>query len=325
MTILFAGGEDIEFPDRTTGGMYTSSGFRTDYARASIDLTSDGYIRCPTVTPFSSAWLTFHWQRSSYWGNNNFRVGGLRNYSTDDWIGFGCGDSGGKVCIFKDDGSSLTTLAISNGAPVVGVVTLYRFDLQVLNYGTNGTVNVFVNNDLTVSYTGNIAFGETTLDQLEIRSNDGFAYASGRVSEVILADEDTRLMSLKTLTPNAAGDTNDWTGAYTDIDEIIVNDADTISTDTAEQDAQFNLTSLPAGNFDIKAVIATARMADGLGTLDAQLGIKTNGSVNLGSTITLDSGWQTFQQMWTQNPITASPFTISEINSLQAMVRSKSK
>lgn len=324
MTILLVGAEDIDFPDRDVIGMYTAGGYRSDYARAAINMNDICYLRSHTFTPLSSAWITCQWDRSSYWGGNDNRVIGFENSSNNDWIGFGSGDSASKVAIFKYNGS-LTRLAVSDSKPISAVSELYRFDLQVLNYGTNGTVNVFVNGALQVSYTGDIAFGQTTFDRIYIQSDDGLGDASGKISEIIVADEDTRLMSLKTLAPNASGDLNEWAGDYDSIDDITVNDADTVSTDTAEEDIQFNLSDLPAGNFDIKAVVASARMADGLGTLDAQLGIKTNGSVNLGSTQILDSGWETKRQIWTQNPITASPFTISEINALQGMMRSKSK
>ena len=327
MAILFAGSEDIDFPDKDINGISTSSSYcRTDFARACINMGgSPNYIKSPILTPFSSAWFSCIISRGSYWGGNDFSVIHFENSSNDHRIGIGSGDAVGKVCIFKYDGTTQTRLAVSSSTPLIQAVELHKIDMQVLNYGTNGTVNVWVDNNFCVSYTGNIASGGTTLDRLHIKTYQITGYASGYFSEIIVADEDTRLMSLKTLVPNAAGDTNEWTGAYTDVDEVVINDSDTVYTDTAEEDVQFNLTDMPAGNFEIKAVIASARIADGLGTLDAQLGIKTNGSVNLGSTITLDSGWQTARQMWTQNPITASPFTVSEINALQAMVRSKSK
>ena len=86
------------------------------------------------------------------------------------------------------------------------------------------------------------------------------------VSEVILADEDTRhFVGVASLAPSAAGDTNTWdSGAYTDIDEAVLDDADMLKSGTAAQDFNCNLNDLPAGDFDIGGVKVTARAVRGV-------------------------------------------------------------
>ena len=70
---------------------------------------------------------------------------------------------------------------------------------------------------------------------------------------------------MASLAPSAAGDTNTWdSGAYTDIDEIVLDDTDMLKSGTAAQEFNCNLTDLPAGDFDVAGVKVTARAVKGV-------------------------------------------------------------
>ena len=132
-------------------------------------------------------------------------------------------------------------------------------------------------------------------------------------------------MSLKTLVPDAAGDTNQWTGTYANIDDAELSDADTIYTDQADNDIQFNLSSVSnIVNASCIGVKVVSRMAGGEGSnFGLQSGIKTNSVIHLGDTKPFNGVWETVEEFYDLNPETLSQFTLSELENLQIAFRSK--
>jgi hypothetical protein len=330
MTILWAGGEDIDFIGTFT--LTTNAGhFRPDYARHAIDLTSGGgrYLRSANpVDPFSSAWLSAQVRLSSMNSSTTSQIGiGFYNSSTGSWIGIGNDASvAGKINIVKWNGTTRTRLAAESGTSILNT-NFYKIDLQVIDYGANGTLKVYINRVLAVEYTGDISSNsDTTLDSIYFTSTSATGFGASS-SEIIVADEDTRLVSLKTLAPDAAGDINEWTGDYTAIDEVTLSDADVIHTDQFDKNFQCNLTGMPTGDFIVKAVKTSTRAADGIGGIGLKSGIKTNAAehepgVHLGSTVELDGSWQLIEELYQQNPITSNRFTPAEIDALQLAYQS---
>jgi hypothetical protein len=227
------------------------------------------------------------------------------------------------VRLYKYDGTTYTSLVNSTVTPFSGSLH-NNIDIQVSNYGSNGTINAFVNGQLACSYTGNIAvLSQTTLDYAILEcSNTLYKYY---LSEVIVADEDTRGMRLSTLIPNAAGDQNQWTGAYTDVDDYSPDDTNMLYTDSASQNVQLGLSDLSADlNAKIIDVHIHSRAAVSSGSsLDLKQGVKTNANIHLGSAHTLDVGWDICVDTFSQNPQTVAEWTVSDINALQIAFQSQ--
>ena len=222
MSIIWCGGEDIDFPIRGTISYGTSEGhYRSGYARHGLSFT---YATAPLSSTLTSGWLSFrHNVHPSY-----MNLLGFGKNATSDHPIIGAWHEAGttpsnKWSIVKYDGTTRVVLTTSTNGYTSA---LSKYDLQVSNYGVSGTARLYVDGLLACEYTGDLTIsGSTNFDTFSI-FNDvaGLGYAS----EFIVADEDTRLFSLVTLVPNAAGDTNTFTsGTYTDIDEIQTSDADT--------------------------------------------------------------------------------------------------
>jgi hypothetical protein len=222
--------------------------------------------------------------------------------------------SNGKIGIYKYDGATFTQLAAEAGTLFTNNA-LHKVDMQIISLGVSTTINVWVDGSLAIEYTGDPRpTGLTDLDIVTLFGNVTYPLES---SEIIVASEDTRLMSLKTLAPNAAGDASEWTGAYTDIDEETLSDEDTVYTASAAVEFNANLTGMPAGTFICKGVKVAARAADGVGGLTFAVGVRTNSTTDLGPPVTLEGAWETVEELYQTNPITANRFTPAEIEALQ--------
>jgi hypothetical protein len=174
-----------------------------------------------------------------------------------------------------------------------------------------------------MTYTGNIAAsGVSNLDQVWFYSSTSF---NVYYSEIIVADEDTRSLALVTLAPNAAGTTQQWTGAFTDVNETGVNDATYNVTNVTLQDQQYNLIDLPAGSFVVKNVMVSARANTSAGSVATQvaLGVRSGTTVSVGAAQTAGVTYATFTQFIGPNdPNTGAPWTTAAINALQLNLRS---
>jgi hypothetical protein len=320
MAILWCGGEDIDFPTNPLVGL---SGFRAGYARCSLS-ASAGTMRSVAFGPLTSLWMSMQVS-----GNNlaaSVRMFGLMNSGANSglWVGSSAA-SATKIALIKYYGVTATATELAAetlNSWAAGNVT-GKLDVEVVNYGASAAVTVFWNGAAVIAFSGNAAVPDMTdIDQAAQTGNSGAT--STVISEVVIADQDTRAFSLVTLAPNAAGTTDNWTGAFTDVNETTVNDATVVSTNTATQDEQFNLTDLPSGAFAIKAVKEAMRAANtaGAAATDVALGINSGGSVDAGSPAGLTTAFATYERLMLVNPVTGIAFTTAEINALQVNLRS---
>ena len=316
MTILWCGGEDLDFADI---GYYTrtetSYGVDTTFSRMSFEGTvPNSNIIFPTIAPFSSIWLHSRIYIDSV---TNAMALGVSKSGTGAWIGFGLGSAMNKAAIYKYDGTTATKLVEESTGTIQYNATV---DVNLVNYSTSGQVVVYVNGLRVLDYTGDVtSASQTSLDRLHLFLGDNM-----HMSQIIMADEDTRLMHVKTHAPNAAGDSStNWTGAYTDIDETVISYADKVYSSTDNADFQCNLTGMPTGSYRVKAVKVVARGFDGTGAMGMQLGVKTNGTVNVGNTETCSGYWKSKERLMTLNPVTGVEWTANDIENLQLNIRAK--
>ena len=155
MAILWCGGEDIDFPNG--GNAITvdtnSSKFRSAWARCAI-YSNLGIARS---TPFPGGAITSAWLRVTTYlnGGQTFFCFGLRNSSfASSSLGIALLAGTNDILIVKLDGGTQTTL-VNTG--VVWPQGVSRFDMQLVNYGSSGTLNLYLNGAVIGSYTGNIS------------------------------------------------------------------------------------------------------------------------------------------------------------------------
>lgn len=326
MSILWRGGEDIDFS--TAVGTTTTAGrFRSGYARCAVNAL-DGKSAAFAGGAVTSAWLASYIYRQQT--QTSRRIVGLIKSSTTNsglWVGSNSA-AAGKLTLYKYDGSTLTALASEGGTSLAADGDTARLDVQLVNFGASATVNVFIDGVQIITYSGDVTVsGVASVDAVGLGGSDGVNDVYWN-SEIIVADEDTRTFSLVTMAPSSDGTTTDWpTGAYSDVDEVTINDADVNSTDTASQDQQFNVGDLPSGYFSIKDVTVKARAsrtADATATKLA-LGINSGGTVNVGTAADPGTSWTTLERaIGATNPVTTAAWTLSEMNALQLDLQSGS-
>ena len=325
MNIYWAGGEDLDFPNGSTVAPDTTSGhFNSGWARcAVIASTAANYMIGSTLaSPLTSLWIGAQAFMSG--GNTSLRHFGVGKSGTSGkGIYIGASNSAfTQLRLYKWDGSTATTLATESGNSLAANA-LRKFDMQISNYGATSVINVYVAGVLALSFSGDSSIsGVSDLDcVVSYKPNNSDYYA---LSEVVLADSDTRSLRVQTMAPTGAGTTDNWTGAYTDVNEVTLSDATNVSTNSTGQDEQFNVTDLQSGTFAVLAVRFAARAALGVGSTPTglKLGFNSGGSVAVGGALTPGSSYGLLEQVFSTNPVTSAAWAQSDMNGLQMDLQS---
>lgn len=332
MSILWCGGEDIDFPN---GGNVstdvTAARFRSGYARCGVQASGNQQYRSSLAFAggaVTSTWFSFTLAYNSASTLSQLLIGLIDSANAPKGVWIGCSATAFhalRAALYKFDGTTKTMLAEGNGDIWVGgIYTPMRFDLQLVSYGASATLNLFINGTLLVTYSGDVTVsGVTGVSAVGISSG-----GNGSVlSEIIVADEDTRAFpGLATLALTGAGTTDQWTGIFSDVNGTSFSDATPNFTNTNAQDQQYNWTDLPAGTFAIKAVKIAARMAKSASPAVTQvkLGYKSGGSTGFGTGATkaLTTAYATYEQIDSTNPVTAAAWVQSDMNALQVDAQS---
>jgi hypothetical protein len=324
MTILWAGGEDIDFPNGSPPVVQTGIYYRPTYARCGLDCSaqpSSSRSLSFVGGAVTSAWL--HFQLGVLAGTNGRMLAGLGlNSAGNGGLFVGTANANTAKCaLFTWDGTTITQIATEAGTSYTGS-GVQSVDMQVTNFGASSIVNVYVNNVLVIAYAGSTTIsGIASLDCVSLFTSGGNYW----ISECIVGTVDTRSMSLLTMAPNAAGDVNNWTtGTYANINPVTINDASVIAVNTTAQDFQANLIDLPAGTFSVNAVKAIARAEITAGSVPTSLkiGVKTGGTVNVDAGRALNAGFLPYERLMGINPVTAAGWLASDMNALQMDLQS---
>lgn len=301
----------------------TAGHFRSGYGRCGVGSNASGGLLKSTLYPggaVTTAWLSGRVYTPSAFNTSTLFLGvGLSGTNSGLFVGTNSTTSN-KVSLLKYDGTTKTVLASEPGTSLV-INFLHRVDMQITSYGASATVNVYLDGTLLITFTGNVTVsGMSNFDSVFVSR---FTNATV-VSEVIVADEDSRSFSLVTMAPNANGTTQQWTGAVTDVNPTTINDANANFTNTAAQDQQYNLIDLPAGAFNIKAckIAARAMHTSGSTATGVQLGVNSGGTVNVGSTNSLTTAFTTYERYLATNPVSGVNWVQSDMNPLQVDIRS---
>ncbi|MCP3381234.1 hypothetical protein NLM31_12875 [Bradyrhizobium sp. CCGUVB4N] len=325
-TILFASGEDTGFTLNGSAAGSTFTGWRSNFARAAVNITNSATVAdppanratTPTFTATSNLWL--HAQVNSSGNTTTANQQTILVRSPDGVSRIVVRETGtaGQLKIStRNAAGTLTDLAtasstFASGGPI-------PIDLYV-NYTCSGSggVQLYLSGAQVINYTGNPCTDSATqLNQADIA---GTNTSSGYWSEIIIADEDTRGMSLWTLYPVAAGNTQAWTPSTVgNINKGVINDATSIGTSSNNALTEWTTpTSAPNGAWNVKAVVQEARTLVGTsGPLHFEWLIRTiDGSDNVTGSVAPTTSFASYSnQIWATNPHTSSAWSLSDIAS----------
>jgi hypothetical protein len=329
MAILWCGGEDIDFPNGSAcSTVTTTTYFRTAYARGSVyGSTGTAWSQAFPGGAVTSAWLSYQWGFFPENSNGSLTTGklavGLGNTSFSDGRGIWLRTSTtGGWDIVKFDGTTVTALATGGAALWGAVITQGRVDMQISSYGSSSSINLYVNGNFYLGFTGNSSVTSlTNLNSVLLAASpSGNFGVVGNGSEFIVADEDTRSFSLKTMAPAGAGTTTNWTGLFSAINPVTQNDANAVFTNTVAQDTQFTTTGLPAGTFAVRQVKVTARMAATAGSTATKVatGFNLGGTVSVGTPFgPLGTAFSDKESFYNLNPVTSAAWTTTQLSTAQ--------
>ncbi len=324
--VLWAGGEDIDFPNGTLPLTVSSSYYRSGYARCSIYQGNTSNTTSASTLSFSGGAVTTCWLHAQGHvaapsASKQFIGLGL-NSAAQVAIAIGSsGSSPSQTALWKYSGGAWTQLAAETGNSLPAS-SIFAIDVNVQNFGSAATVYVYINGTLVITYAGSTAVtGVSNLDCVCLIGN-GVEF---NCSEIIVTDTlDTRAMSVLTAAPNAAGDTNNWTGTYTNINPTTINDSSVISVDTTGADFQANVIDLPAGTFSVPAVKVSARaeVTSGAVPTGIKLGVRISSVNYLDTAHTLTNAFAPYERLMTTNPATSAAWAQSDIDPLQLALES---
>ena len=221
------------------------------------------------------------------------------------YIAAGVGSLGAapKIYMFYWAGGSTFT-QIGSGFTIPSG-TLNIFDLNVV-FGGSGSANIYVNG--TLRDNGSAAMSGANCSRVSFR---GFDVGTWNMSQGIASGQSTVGATLTTAPITGAGLTDNWAGAYTDVNETVYNDAAFISTPTANQISNFAQATTVAQ--PINAVIVTARANTGAGgPQNLQLDLNVGGTDYFSSTVAQGAGFSASEGIWLTNPATSAPWLASD-------------
>lgn len=327
MTVLFAGTEPEAFNYKSGAVLFASTTpgreYDPDYSRGAIrvDTTLDSVgVDFPAQ---NEIWVQWRLRASSTVANASIlRV----QDSAGNNIAYVSSAGGPTYTLGYQTGAS-SGVSVAPATPSLGTAAGYFLTVHVKWLEVNKVfIEFFVDGVLISSATvTNAWIASKKPARVTFLTPGGGSSSSGYISEVIVTDtEDPRGWRVATLAPNSEGALGQWAGSYVDIDEIgVPDDNDFISSDTAGQVELFGLSNLsaPAQNMTPKAVFLASRARVGAGgPQNIKPGLRAGGSNFFQGPMPgltpifqnpLPAGWEV-------NPATSSPWTISDIQNLEA-------
>jgi hypothetical protein len=322
-------GEDGDFAYMNgavgSGVIINTSGstFRAGYARSSVEIAS------PYTTVFAQRLWTSGGISSGWFG---CRVSSANAASYDFYKFFELTDPSGvpriqlvnaggapsgPYSVFKVSAAGVQTLlgSTSSGfsaAPAVPDKLDVNFD-----YSASGLLTIYINSAQVFTYAGNI----TTDSATELGgSNHGTMLGQDPSrwtawSECVVSDSDTRNMNVRTNAAVGAGTVDNWTGAYTNGNQIAVNDADFDTTTTAGAIQRYTMGTIGTGNEGILAKVTNLRATKGTGSLaNIALAEKIGGTAHVTASIAFPTAFGPVQFIQATNPVTGVAWTFSDLN-----------
>ena len=340
-TILFAGGEDVDWTCVTNCQASTNAGnYRSAYARLGYGVagnTADpivGRLQSPTFTASSTIWFHAQFCHTGFGVTCNATNGTVSNSQMIRFMD----TAGNPTLIIRGTGTARQVKVSSRTSAGVftDLVTCSNFfdnavgQIDVfINYGAAGTITLYSNSSQVCTFTGDNRNGDgaTQINGVELGNPCGGCGNSVSMwSEVIVADSDTRAKALLRLTPNGAGNTVAWSGTNpctAILNNASFNDASYAQSATNDQLLQCTVTNtFPAGTWRIDAVVMAARIMRGstgpqnfafstrTGAADFASGdiAPTTSFSNIGNNIQATN--PNTAAAWVQSDITAAGFNI---------------
>lgn len=325
---------EIDFGSGTSAT--TSTGIDTTYVREGVNIPPSGFAR-KNFSALSEGWVHFRYFYPSTTNANDtlqvwklFSTGysvanplfqldydGTASNNNGTQFGFGVIEYWDSAAFIETNAETLT--GIARGSAV-------NIDIHFKLDNTVGYIVVYFDGVEQCRYDGDTIFtAATTVDRLEVcnvQSGSGVCY----VSEIIIADEDTRGMRLVSLAPTGNGANTAFNGAFGDVDETGTDDTDYITSAAANDIETYTAGDIAAGlaGYDVLALAVVARAKIGLtGPQNLQGALRISSTNYFSSNVSgINLAYNSVMAIWTQDPATVANWTQASVNGLEFGLKS---
>lgn len=325
-TILFAGGEDVDFTispvcDGCSSYTAIAGTYRSSWSRGALQIghianglyywlskpftaSSDVWGHAQTYSNVPDAPIANSWF-FAFWSPDGTPSIAIRATGTAYQL---------KISTVDESGTATDLVTCPATYPVV---SLSQFDIHVV-YGVSGEVTLYNNGVEFCTYSGDVTTNSRT--QINQAGLYGMSGNGTWWSEVIVSTTTTLASNLLTLAPNANGNTQDWSGASpctSILNATAINDASYISTPSNNQLEQCKITgTIPAGAYNVDAVVTSMRgLVGGSGPQHMQYNVRTGGADYFSSDITPTTVFSNLPDViWSVNPATSSAWATSDLS-----------
>lgn len=326
-TILFAGGEDIDF---NQSPLCVDCGFNTG-ASLYRGSWSRGALRTkPATSAPRNYWLSKPFTAAaSIWTHAQVFNDGAGSPQSSSWLISVWSPDGTPSIVIRSTGTGfqLRISKIDESGTLTDLTTcpatfpadgqLQQFDM-FLNYAVSGEVTLYNNGVQFCDYTGDVTTNSRT--QVNQIALGAIGSADAYWSEIVVATTDTRAVNLLTLAPNANGNAQQWAGASpctAILNAITFNDTSYVSTSTNNQIEQCKITgTIPAGAYNVDAVVTSMRgLVGSSGPQHIEYNLRTGGSDFFSSDITPTNAFSNLPSViWPLNPATSSAWATTDLS-----------
>ena len=214
---------------------------------------------------------------------------------------------------------------VNVGSSFTGITSSrQRLDIGI-SLQASGFIRLYVDKLSVFDFTGDTVFNSISVcDEIILRT----LTTSGRISGLILADEDTRPLEYAQLLPSGAGALEEWTGNASDVSgSVSFNDSTMMTTDLADQKQTFALPNLPSAfntGYTVEAIVANVRARrDPDKVADLRLMALSGTDEAFGDQVSLANEAEVVQGKFSVDPATSAAWTIAGVNGAEIGVQSR--
>lgn len=321
MTVLFLGGEEESFNTRIGDVDFSSLGgtFNPAFARGAMYLQqgTDPIIG-NDFDVSSEVW--FHFDMRVF-ATKTEAVMQLQSGVNPVLRFFNLGGANSEIAFQYFNGSIWVSIAEDIA---LGITILYVFDIRCKINAVNGVFALYRDNEFVASFVGDTTLAVSAVDNFFFQ---GFVNNEVYVSQVAVKTTSTLNMKVGTYGIDADGTDQEWTGDFTDIDEVgLFNDTDFIDSDTNDEVSTFTGT-FPATptDFTIEAFGLSARMSRGTtGPQNIQFVTRSGGTVFPSANVdALDVGFENRRIILAVDPDTSLVWDDTSLGNAEFGVKAK--
>lgn len=301
----------------------TTSTYQYSGCKSALQFYGSQNFTLELPSHMSDIWISYYFYVSGSWFNQSKPA--IQFFDTDysvsnaifGWQFSNSAPYGTKIQYW--DGSAFQDLATYAGSLPVG--SLYRVDMHIKKDGSAGVADVYVNGTLGFTFSGDTDY--VTSDGVNrVYFSFGGSGNAPYISAIIIADEDTRGLYVKQVNPTANGDETDWSGSYSDINEVGFS-SNAITSGVAGSISTFTKDSLSdySSGYDVHSAIISvigSRYSDGV-DVDAVVRVSDVNYLSPGLELPREAGMR--QAVFYQNPATEASWTYNEINGAEIGVK----